>query len=445
MDKLHVRAMSTNLSLDALTDRVLELHLDKPLLVGFSGGTDSTALLDMLARSTKARQRGLRAIHVHHGLQPQADAWAAHCRQFCQERDVPLAIMRVHVDARGSGPEAAAREARYAAFADALQADEALLLAHHADDQGETILLKLLRGAGPHGLAGMRPWRPFAAGWLWRPWLEVAQQAIADWCRDNALASLDDPSNRDPAFSRSWLRREIMPRIRAHMPQAVASINHAGRLCAVTRDYLDDQAATHLAQLTEDNSLDAAGWLALPDALRGLVLEAWLHGRGLDAPTVAQRHELERQVATAGKDKNPCIHWPGVDLRLWRGRLYGMAPLPAPPARWEARWDGRELTLPLGTLALQPCAQTSQAPTFARALRVTLRRGGEYLHPTGDPHGRELRYVFQQQGLPPWLRPLCPLIHDGDELLAVAGLCLTDAGAAFFHAIGARPHWRYHV
>lgn len=425
----------------ALTGAALKRHAPGPLLAGFSGGHDSSALLDVLARLPDARRRGLRAIHVHHGLHADADAWAAHCRRFCSARAIPLQVARVRVQSGGTGPEDAARRARLAAFAAELQAGETLVLAHHRDDQAETILLKLLRGAGPHGLAGMRPRRPFAAGTLWRPWINTPRAQLQAWIDTHALDWIRDPANADPGMSRSWLRREIMPRLAAHLPQAAASIVHAGRLCAATRDHLDAEVATRLPALRRGATLDAAAWLAQPAALRTLLLERWLHDQGLRAPDQRQQQELERQAAGIRDGRAGHLHWDGTDVRIWRGALHAAAPLPALDPHWEAAWDGRPLRLPLGELRLTAAA----AAPLPQALHVRLRRGGEYLHRAGDPCGRELRYIFQQAGLPPWLRGRCPLIYRDAELLAVGDLAQTAAGAEFFATLGAQPEWRYHV
>ncbi len=425
-----------------------------PLCVAFSGGGDSTALLDVLASLPEARQRGLRALHVDHGMSPQSGAWANHCREMCARLDIALTVVRTDVDMQaGRGPEAAARDARLVVFAEHLAAGEVLLLAHHRDDQAETIVLKLLRGAGPHGLAGMREWRPLAQGSLWRPWLEVSRQTIHQWLIAHDIDFVDDPANDDPDMTRSWLRREIMPRISNQLPQATASIIQSGQLCADTRDYLDQQVSLLDRQVAADGSLDARDWLAQPRALRGLTLERWLHGQGLNAPTVPQRHDLERQIAQADPDRVPHLHWPGTDVRLWRGRMHAMQPLPSVAADWHHDWHGEPVDLPLGSLHLIAAPATaSPLPHDAiprkladGALTVRLRRGGEYLHPAGDACGRELRYIFQQHGLPPWLRPYCPLIFKDETLLAVAGLCLSEEGDRFFAPLGVRPEWRYHV
>lgn len=427
------------------TRQSLDLHRGMPLAVAFSGGNDSSALLDVLARLPCARKRGLRAIHVNHGLQPQAGAWADHCQRFCLQRDIRLSVVAVEVRHHGQGPEAAAREARMAAFAAHMQAGEALLLAHHRADQAETIVLKLLRGAGAHGLAGMHPWRAFAHGWLWRPWLDLDPRLIADWLASHHIEAIRDPANADPGMTRSWLRHEIMPRLRAHLPNADASIVHSGRVCAEVRDHLEQQldGLNHL--IGSDGSLDARAWLAQPAALRGLLLERWLHRRGHTAPSTAQRRELERQSSHAGADRLPQVHWPGTDVRLWRGRLHAMHALAPRPSAWQARWHGQELQLPLGSLHLASTTDATPPRVIDPPLRVRLRGGGERLQPAGERHSRSLAAIFQRAGLPPWLRPYCPLVYAQDELLAVADLCFSASGRDRFAELGATPRWRYHV
>jgi tRNA(Ile)-lysidine synthase len=427
---------------DALT-RITEAALlrhgdDAPLAVGFSGGGDSTALLHVLAQSPQARHRGLRAVHVDHGLHADSARWAEQCRGFCAALDVPLTVLRVRVERdRGEGTEASARRARYAAFAEALAPGESLLLAHHRDDQAETVLLKLLRGAGPAGLAGMREYRPFARGALWRPWLDVPRAGLREYLARHALPFVDDPANADDAYARSYLRREVLPRLAKHWPQAAQSIAHSAALCAAAADHLDAQADAALACLLDDNgSLQAAGWLALDDAVRALALEHWLRRAALPAPTTAQRCELERQVAGSAADQLPRVAWPGAEVRLWRGRLHAMPPLPAAPAGWRREWHGETLPLPLGHLSLSPNA------VLDVPLEVRLREGGERIRPAGEAHTRELRDLFQQRGVAPWLRPFWPLLYRDGALLAIPGLCASADGMELFARLGARPEWR---
>jgi tRNA(Ile)-lysidine synthase len=429
------------------TDRLRDelcAHAPPALAVAFSGGTDSSAMLHALAQMPEARQRGLRALHVDHGLHPDSAGWAAHCARFCEALEVPLVGLRCAIDAAsGEGIEAAARRARYAALAGSLRDGEWLALAQHRDDQIETVLLKLLRGAGPDGLGGMRPTRPLGPGLLWRPLLEVSREELAKYLIDNGIQAIDDPANKDPRFARNLLRHDLLPAIERHWPHAGTAILHSARLCRVASDHLARDADGALARVRrEDLTLDADAWLALPDALRALVLDRWLREQGLRAPADAQRLELERQVAGAAEDAVPCVGWDGAEVRIWDGRLHASRPLPPLPGDWRSAWEGGILALPkgCGTLVTDG-GQPRSAPTFDPPLGVRLRRGGERIKPDGDPHTRELRALFQQARIPPWLRVRCPLIYADDELIAVADRWTSARGKAIFGACNAWPRW----
>ena len=410
-----------------------------PLCVAFSGGPDSSALLHALAQLPEARARKLRALHVDHGLHADSAAWAAHCERFCADLSLPCDVLRVQVDiGSGTGMEAAARDARHAALAAQLDEGEWLLFGHHRDDQAETVLLKLLRGAGPEGLGGMRALRPFGRGQLWRPLLALSRQQLRDYADTHRLDCIDDPSNADIALARNRLRHEILPRLAQYWPHAVDSILHSAALSRAAADALQTQWLTTFAGLHDPAgaSLDVAGWLALAPALREPLLDHWLHARGLNAPTTAQRRQIERQcLARAGQ--LPCVRWPGAELHIWKGRLWALPSAPEIDDDWQANWHGEPLALPDGgELSL-----SDPAARLARSLRVRLRRGGERIKPDGDAHTRELRDLFQQARLPPWQRQGCPLLHAGDELVAVADRWRTARGTEIFREAGAWPRW----
>lgn len=416
-------------------ERALATATDAPCCVALSGGPDSSALLHALAQ--RLPRPSLRALHVDHGLHPDSGRWAEQVRAFCAALDVPIEVLRVQVDvASGLGIEAAAREARYAALARALRPGEQLLTGHHRDDQVETVLLKLLRGAGPEGLGGMRERRPLGAGELWRPLLGVPRSLLQDYVHAHALACIDDPANADARLSRNVLRHDVLPRLTRHWPQASDSIEQSAALCRDAADALRTQWLAAFATVHDatTGSLDAAQWRALAPALREPLLDHWLHGRGLPAPTRAQRRQIERQLdARAGRV--PCIRWPGAELHAWKGRLWALRPAAPIDPDWQATWSGGVLPLPGGgTLA--------SSATFATPLTVRLRRGGEQIKPAGDRHTRELRDLFQQAVVPPWQRITCPLICEGEVLVAVADRWLSARGVELLRAAGGSVQWQ---
>jgi tRNA(Ile)-lysidine synthase len=422
-------------SLSSHLDRALDDAGSAPLVVAYSGGPDSTALLHALAM--RVPRPLLRALHVDHGLHAESGVWALHCRRFCESLEVPFEAVRVTVDlTRGEGVEAAARRARRAAFAAALKPGERLVLAHHRDDQVETVLLKLLRGAGPEGLAGMRAWRPLGAGMLWRPLLDLPRIVLLDHVAEFGLDTVHDPSNDDPRIARGYLRGTVVPALASQWPQAAVSIAHSARLCGEAADSLREAWMDALLRLRDDGgTLDAAGWLALPPAWRVPLLDYWLHAAGLSAPTTAQREALERQVREAAAGRLPVLGWLDTEVRLWRGRLWAMRRRPAFDEAWSARWRGEPLDLPGGGTLFLPNGPLPHPVT------VRYRRGGESLRPHGDRHTRELRDLFQQAAVPPWQRPRIPLVEADGRLVAVADKWLTDEGKALFDPAGGGPVW----
>ncbi len=434
--------MAMSRQLPALLDAAWSRAGNPPLCVALSGGPDSTVLLHALA-SVRGTQRSLRAVHVDHGLHPDSTSWARGCEQQCAVLGVDLEIIRVEVHKRGEGIEAAARAARYAALARAIRAGEWLVTAHHREDQAETVLLKLMRGAGPHGLGAMRERRALGKGQLWRPLLDTDRAMLEAYALATGLTAIDDPANRDPLLARSFLREDILPRLATHWPHAARTLAQAARMQQVQAAWIDRHARAAVRDmLAADGSLHADGWVSGDLAVRPRVLELWLHGQGLDAPGQAQREELERQIRTSAPDRVPCVCWPGVEIRLWRRHLHAMRPLPEIAAHWHAPWKGDELQLPVGRLYWESDGSIECAGKPRPELEVRLQVPGLRLRPYGDRHERRLCTLFQQAGVPPWQRRFCPLLYDANGiLLAVADLWTTESGQHAFAEVGARPRW----
>ena len=406
------------------------------LVVAFSGGPDSTALLHALA--AQMPKPALRALHVDHGLHADSATWAVHCRRMCDSLGVPIEVVRVTVDlTRGEGLEAAARRARHEAFAAALKPGEHIVLAHHRDDQMETVLLKLMRGAGPDGLAGMRAMRPLAAGMLWRPLLDLPRAALLDHIATHGLSTLHDPSNDDPRIARGYLRATVMPALMAQWPQAAVSVTHSARLCREAADALRESWIDALDRLRRDeNTLDAREWLDLRPAWRAPLLDHWLHAVGLSAPTTAQREALERQIREASAERLPLVGWQDTEVRVWKGRLWAMSRYQPFDEAWTGLWHGEPMTLPGGGVL------TLGGARLAEPLTVRYRRGGDRIRTAGNHITKELRDLFQEGAVPPWRRPRMPLLCENGSLIAVGDRWMSDRGKALFDGIGALPAWQ---
>lgn len=430
-----------------------------PLLVGFSGGVDSTVLLHLLADAGLS----LRALHVHHGLHADADAWAAHCRSTCESLGIPLIVARVEVTRAGAGLEAAARDARHAAFADHLRDGETLVLAHHRDDQAETVLLRLLRSSGTGGLAAMRTRRVFGRGEVWRPLLDIPRADLLAYAQTKGLSWIEDPSNTDESLDRNFLRARVLPLLAERWPQATSAMARSAALLAEEARLLDGETAKRLAlvQGVDPAVLAVDGLLALDPAWRHRVLRAWIAALGLPPLPGAAFACIDDEMLPVRSDAEPEYRWAGCVLRRWRNLLHAEVARPALPADWQAEWSGAEpLALPSGdrlafahvgagmtatTRSDGELVAARSAPTRARpapTMVVRGRRGGERITLPGRQHSHALKKVLQDLGVPIWERERLPLLFaDDGELLAVGDLAMSARLAAWCEGTGKRLAW----
>src|SRR5579884_2947982 len=401
------------------------------VIVAYSGGLDSTVLLHVLAR---VEGMNLRAAHVHHGLQPHAEEWASHCAAFAARLSVPFELLRVAVEPNDpAGPEAAARRARYAALRRLMQPGDALAVAHQRDDQAETVLLRLLRGSGITGLAAMRPLVEFPPGWLWRPLLDVPRDELRAYAQRHRLSWIEDPHNRDARYARSWLRAEVFPVLRARFPSAEDSLARCARLAAEAEDLLAALARLDLPAVERGAALSVSALLALDAARRHNLLRHWLRARGFEPPSLETMERIDREVLAAATDAEPLLHWDGCELRRHRDALYAMSPLPPPPdPALSLVWTEAELELPVG------CGRLRLRARPKRMLTVRFARGGERFKPRFGGHHRRLRNLFQEHGVPPWVRRRTPLVECAGRLVYVAGLGPAEEWAALADAA---PEW----
>ena len=410
-----------------------------PVAVAFSGGLDSTVLLQLLASDPSMRRAGLRALHVHHGLHADADAWAAHCERECAALGIALQVAHVEVDrASGLGIEGAARAARHRAFAQGLGEGEILVLAHHRDDQAETFLLRALRGSGVDGLAAMRPWRAYQRGWLWRPLLGIARADLHEHAVAHGLHWIEDPGNADIGFDRNFLRNEVMPLLRQRWPHAADSFARSAALSAQASDLLDlEDASALLHAMRDERTLDADALKAIPHPRRARVLRRWIEGLGLPPLPGNGIARIEAELLHAGHDAEARFDWAGARVQRWRHLLHAQVIRAPLPADWSQYWDGSTaLALPSGDSLELLGAERFDAP-----LRAHARHGGERIRLPDRTHRHALKQVLQDRGIPPWQRARLPLLSDGEELLAAGDAILSARLDAWLRARGARLHW----
>ena len=413
---------------------------DGPVAVAFSGGLDSTVLLHLAAADPALRARGLRALHVDHGLHPDSARWADACGDLCAGLGVAFESRRVTVGDRGDGLEAAARAARHGAFHDSQHEGELIALAHHRDDQAETLLLRLLRGSGD-GLGAMRSLRPFGRGWLWRPLLALPRSRLHEYAAQHGLHWIEDPSNASEHHDRNFLRHQVMPLLLQRWPQADASFASSAGLLATQQDLLAAGDATRLAQVQgfDPASLSVPALLAQPDAWRRRLLRRWVSDLGLPMLSSHALDTISAELLPARTDARAEFAWSGAVIRRWRDLLHAGRPLPPLPEAYHATWDGTTaLALPGGDLL-----QLSPALAFDAPLDVRARTGGERLVLPGRRHSSELKHVLQDLGVPPWQRARLPLLFAADgELLAAGDVAVSGRLLDWLKARGARLEFR---
>jgi len=421
---------------------LLPAHATGHVWVAFSGGLDSTVLLHRLAHDPAIRRHGLSAVHVHHGLQAEADAWAAHCATVCQALDVPLRSVHVHVDReRGEGMEAAARHARHTAFAAAMGHGDVLATAHHRDDQAETFLLRALRASGPDGLAAMRPWRAFAPGWLWRPLLETPRSDLHAYARAHALTWIEDPSNARTDLDRNFLRHDVLPLLAQRWPQAMATFARSAALSADAADLLADQDASWLARAAtaDPAAVRIESLQAASAAQRARVLRHWIATLSLPALPAEGVAHIEAHLLDARTDAQATFAWQDAIVRRWRDLLHAERHRPALPDDWRATWDGiAPCLLPDGGRIVLEGNGTG----FDMPMTLTARQGGERITLPGRSHTHALKDVLQSLGVPPWERRQLPLLWRQDQLWAVGDLVLSADGDTWLRSQGARLAWQ---
>lgn len=432
-----------------------------PALVGFSGGLDSTVLLHRLSAQAAIRERGLRAIHVQHGLHPDADAWAEHCQRVCDSLGIDLVVVEVRVaSGSGLGPEAAAREVRHEAFAKQLRGGETLLLAHHQDDQAETVLLRLMRASGSQGLAAMRALRPFAKGWLWRPLLHVPRSALLEYAKAHSLRWIEDPSNSDQSLDRNFLRHRVLPTLRERWPHANTVLARSAELLAEDAALLRDESRKRLDQARgpDATTLTVTALLELERPWRTRVLRQWLSELRLPALPGNAFAIIDSDLLGARPDASAEYRWAGAVLGRWRDWLHVETQCAMLPLDWRCSWDGRgSLQLPTGdalffasTLAASDAlasgaGATGDAPVEAclGRLFVCARRGGERISLPGRSHSHALKHCLQEAGVPPWQRQRLPLLlaEDG-ELLAAGDQIVSARLEQFCRKKSVRLQWQ---
>lgn len=410
------------------------------MLVAYSGGLDSCVLLHLLVTLRQRSNIDVRAAYVHHGLNPLADSWAEHCRHQCRQWLVPFATLAVTVDAQNGGVEAAARAARYQVLKAHLQDDEILLTAQHLDDQSETFLLALKRGSGPAGLSAMAAKTISDNHTLLRPLLGFSRRQLEQYARQHQLCWIEDDSNHDERFDRNFLRRRVLPLLTQRWPHFPVAVSRSAQLCAEQEQLLDELLAESLRALCQsDGSLSIEGMLPLSQVRRFALLRRWLAEQGVPMPARDQLQRLWHEVAVSRQDADPVLQLNQRQIRRFRRRLYVLPLMRSLKGRvlpWQPVSGPLALPDGLGYVLLSDEGIAIRAPHVGEQVSIRFSAGG-VVHMVGRTHGRQIKKLWQELSVPPWLRDRTPLVFYNERLIAALGQFVTLEGQAKED----EPHW----
>ncbi|RZI40616.1 tRNA lysidine(34) synthetase TilS [Herbaspirillum sp. HC18] len=414
------------------------------MAIAYSGGLDSSVLL-RLARAWAIKRRiELFAFHIHHGLSPNADRWLAHCERECAALDAHFDMRRIHIStSSGDGVEQAARHGRYAALGDLCRAHDVplLLTAHHLDDQAETVLLQLLRGAGVAGLSGMEQVSD-APGLLGggspqiaRPLLALSRADLEQYAARHRFAYVDDESNADIRYARNALRNEIIPVLTRHFPGFQQRVVRGADHSRAAQRLLDELAASDLLVCAEGDCIDIDRLRQLSDDRMDNMLRHWFACHSVRMPSTAWLAQMREQLLAAREDAQVRIVHPDCEIRRYRNRIYLIpraVDAGAQAAALTFRWQGEDvIRFPSfdGILRFEPAEQGIDAQWLReQSLEIRLRSGGEKLKLAPNRPTRSLKHHYQELDIPVWERGHLPVILASGRLVFAAGIGMNWRG-----------------
>jgi len=405
---------------------VVRLSSGKKIWLAYSGGIDSHVLLHILATSNAPELVGFHVVHIDHGLQSASKKWSVHCATVCAALKVDFQCLTVNVtDIADLGLEAAARKARYDGIASLVSAKDVVLTAQHQHDQAETLLLQLMRGAGPKGLSAMASQSQLNSITLIRPLLAVAQADIIAYAKQHKLQWMEDPSNIETRWNRNYIRHDLWPLIEQRWPSAAKTLSRSAQHCAEASELMMELAQLDLPLLLKQkNSLSIAAILELSPARQRNALRYYIESQQFSLPSTNNLQRIIDEVCLAASDKTPLVSWTGVEVRRYQDDLYLMLPLSKHNPAEITECNGLESVSLASSDTLTWQVKTGEglsSKTLSRELTVHFRCGGEQIVLAGQLQHKSLKHLFQQWQVPTWQRDRIPLLFCEGVLVAVVG------------------------
>ncbi len=444
---MSVSQVAANLNSNILSSQLSLIPNAKSYWVAYSGGVDSHVLLHFL--SSNSEQLGgipLGAVHIDHQLQPESSAWLEHCQSVSDQLGLPFVSFKINIaTGQGESPEAAARDARYQALQDWLPKAAALLTAQHQDDQAETLLLQLLRGAGSKGLAGMPTQIEFGNGLLVRPFLEISRETILAYAREQKLNWIEDPSNTDTRFDRNFLRHTVVPQLQKRWPSLSVTLSRAARHQAGQAELNTALGEIDLQRCEAGTGLSVNRLLILTQVRQRNLLRFWIQQCDLPVPADKILQRVLDESLNCQPDASPLVQWQGAEIRRYRDLLFAMSPLPRMECEQHHEWKpGQVLQLecPAGVLSSETQTGKGLHGRFLeQSLEIRFRQGGEVLQPVARGQTHALKKLLQDKGIPGWERERLPLLYADGKLVAVPDICICEGCQTEQDKPGYLPHW----
>ena len=406
-------------------------------------------LLHALATIKNDIDPELIAVHINHGMSPEAELWENHCKEVTRNYAIKFQNYSVDLSQKSDkGIEAFAREKRYEVLGNLIRNNDLLLTAHHMDDQVETILLQLMRGCGPNGLVGMPQSRRFSKGLLLRPFLDYSKEEIHGYALNESLNWVEDESNKSNKYDRNFLRNKIIPELLMRWPGALKTVRRAAGHQAEARSLINEISKSDLENICENGyrRIEIAEFDKLSDIRKKNTLRAWIKKNNMQSPSAQIIEKINTELVHANNDRNPCVKWKGCEVRRYREYIYIMRSLPAHDTSTSTIWDLKDpLILTSGCLKAVACKGRGIKKDMLskNIVEIRYRQGGEQLKPFGRREMHDLKKMFQEEGVLPWNRDRIPLIFYNNELIAVGDLWIEHKYATMQSEIAWQFEWNW--